>query len=89
LVGADASFDKSPRKTKTKRRTKAMATNMTMMTIKMMMATRSDVCSNLSHRDSFGGDQFWQKFDCKRVSRWRMPYVGSSARFRRKTSLRK
>src|SRR5436190_24196516 len=55
------SFDKSPRKKKTKRKTKAMATMMTMMTmmtIKLMMATRSDVCSNLSCQDLFGGDRF-------------------------------
>ena len=31
----------------------------------------------------------WQKFDCKKGSLSRMPCVGSSARFRRKTSLRK
>src|SRR5260370_34109194 len=37
------SFDKSPTKKKT---------------MKMMRATRSDVCSNLSHQDSFGGDRF-------------------------------
>ena len=36
-----------------------------------------------------GGDFVWQKFDCKKASPLRAPCVASSAKFRRKTSLRK
>src|ERR1035438_10201604 len=37
----------------------------------------------------FGGGFFWQRFECKKASRWKMRCAGSSGRYSRRTSSRK